>query len=1050
MIYTRKAVNYEDRGNWQRIKAASNSYSLLFKEYVDASFNNISTPTDNMSTLLDNLNLEMSQDKKRKYLSYFSDFKLQIEQMFRFSFRNFTCLNKVASRGNNYFTSFAELITANQNKMTFQFNNTSKFTETREFIKGLTARHDHAEVTPDTRLLKIGSNINFDNLKFIYLNYQTVLETQITKNELLQETSDMMNYLFQQNIISLDTYNSRFNPASPSLKNELVVNSIVGHINIMIKIMMSIDEKNILINNTDPYLLNLNLNSPLKASNGTFLNDFDTNFINCFAYRNNDSKIETPSAVNRAFFRKFNQLNLLTQKTEVGEQEGLKVFSKIPKSILDQLTDQLVISSYLPIDMGLHPAFSKQKQDPRTTASDVQVSQFGDIAFVGDLQLNFSDADLFPLNESTEVDLPTSRTCYNDHAVPERNRSCFENLLNEKRDQNLIKTINIEESLKTFINSKRKIKTFVINKLLVGNTESFEWSVQELTPSQVESKHGFIPVMFKIKYDDKETLTNCIPQKTGYYLILASLHNYATFDKYTRCQKEILFFAEHIANPELSLFFDNKELYLENRKKRSGGYDKYADNYSHLRALFSEEITLQNYISTDDQNYKNILRNLVKEDLINLAVSKPKIDDLNISKLELARTTVKQKLNDAINQIITNAKEQIRSVRTIDDCVRNLDSNKKELERIQNLNKRMQEEILERKSALEILAKEQNKPDGPLKKKDNYMTAMQGLDKDWITMQSKYQEELQKAIAEGRFESNPYIMNLAQNNIHIISVAFRDGLIIQSGTDQETILRSRKVANQPIVSAKFIVDKVVKIKVDGKENQCVFGGPYILTVTEQSLQVSLLNRSSLFGCLSHGDYKIHPHTATFSYNSNKQDFLKTLYETSHRACLGESAPYIYNACKTGDLTMLIVNCLVWLSSANSADMWGRSWIYFPKKYNDSGFEFKTPESIANEIFENIEEDEVSEDLIQEALDHDDDECDHQYEDGVCIHCGDECDHDIYSSEGYCLNCGIYNEWEDTRYDNGDNEDHQEIEPQQANNYTPYVALTTNNNNNNQG
>lgn len=1049
MIYTRKAVNYEDRGNWQRIKTASNSYSLLFKEYVDASFNNISIPTDNMTTLLDNLNLEMSQDKKRKYLPYFSDFKLQIEQMFRFSFRNFTCLNKVASRGNNHFASFAELITANQNKMTFQFNNISKFTETREFVKGLTARHDHIEVTPDNRLLKIGSNITFDNLKFIYLNYQIVLETQITKDELLQETSDMMNYLFQQNIISLDTYNSRFNPASPSLKNELVVNSIIGHINIMIKIMMSIDEKNILIDNTDPYLLNLDLNSPLKASNGTFLNDFDTNFINCFAYRNNDSKIETPSATNRAFFRKFNQLNLLTQKTEVSEQEGFKVFSKIPKNILDQLTDQLIIPSYLPIDMGLHPTFSKHKQDPRTTASDIQVSQFGDIAFVGDLQLNFSDNDLFSLNESIEVELPF-RNYTNDHAVPERNRSCFQNLLNEKRAQDLIKTINIEESLKTFINSKRKIKTFVINKLLVGNTESFEWSVQELTPSQVESKHGFIPVMFKIKYDDKETLTNCSPQKTGYYLILASLHNYATFDKYTRCQKEILFFAEHIANPELALFFENKELYLENRKKRAGGYDKYADNYSHLKNLFSEELTLQNYINTDDQNYNNILRNLVKEEFINLAIAKPKIDDININKLELARNTVKQKLNDAIGQIITNAKEQVRAARLINDFVQNVKLHKEEIERKQRNIENLQDQILERKSALHTLLKEQNKSDGPFKKKDTYMSAMQSLTKDWITMQSKYQEELQKAIAEGRFESNPYIMNLAQNNIHIISVAFKDGLVIQSGTDQETILRSRKVANQPIVSAKFIVDKVVKIKVDGKENQCVYGGPYILTVTEQSLQVSLLNRSSLFGCLSNGDYKIHPHTATFSYNSNKQDFLKTLYETSHRACLGESAPYIYNACKTGDLTMLIVNCLVWLSSANSADMWGRSWTYFPKKYNDSGFEFETPESIANEIFENIEEDEVSEDLINEALDHDDDECDHRYEDGVCVDCGDECDHENHTEDGYCVNCNMYNEWADTRYDDEDDEDHQEIQPQQANNYTPYVALTTNNNNNNQG
>ena len=79
--------------------------------------------------------------------------------------------------------------------------------------------------------------------------------------------------------------------------------------------------------------------------------------------------------------------------------------------------------------------------------------------------------------------------------------------------------------------SKRKLKTFVINKLLVGQTDSFEWSVQDLTPSQLQSKHGLIPLMFKIKYDDKDTLSTSSEQKTGYNLIVASFHNDQTLEK---------------------------------------------------------------------------------------------------------------------------------------------------------------------------------------------------------------------------------------------------------------------------------------------------------------------------------------------------------------------------------------------------------------------------------------------------------------------------------------------------------------------------------------
>ena len=1027
MIYTRKAVNYENRGNWNTSRLANGLAGSLFKEYVHPSSSNIQLPDSNPVNATANLQSEMST----KYASYLVDFKTQIEQLFKYSFRNFVLPTKSSKNyGGSIYCNFSNIFNNDNSRIIFKDVSGFAYSESKEFVQTPKARHDYVEVTEVTRLLKIGSKITIENLKFIYANFQEAITAQMKADNFLPETTELVKYLFNQNIISEETYKNKENVA-------LVLKPIIIHIGIMMKVLSSIDDQNILIDNTEPYLLNLKMNEALRNSNGCYMHDFETNIIGSFAYKNQEEQIVKPTSMSDAFIRRFDDVNLLTRKTIVGEHEGLPIFSKIPKCIVDQLTDRLVLPHYLPIDLGLYPAFSKQKQDPRTSASDVQVSQFGDIAFVGDLKLNVADREIFPLNESTQVPLTNLAIAPNDYNIGQRNRVFIENIIDLKKSENAVTNIDIDQLLNTFISSKRKLKTFVINKLLVGQTDSFEWSVQDLTPSQLQSKHGLIPLMFKIKYDDKDTLSTFSEQKTGYYLILASFHNYQTFEKYTRCQKEILFFAEHISVPELLLYFEDKDLYLENRKKRSGGYDKYADNYSILKNLFSEENTLQMYIHQDDQNYNNLLKKIVDENIVNLAVAKPKVENDEINKINLARTSLKTKITEVVNQIITNVKEQIRINEMVNQYRNSLAYNLEEIRKRTENNKQIEKEISDRKNALIEITKQQNSSTSPLKKKDTYLNAINNLDKEWFSIKTKYQEEIEKAIKEGRFESNSYILNLAKNNVHIVSVTFKNGLVVNSSTEKEMVIRKRSVQGQSIVSATIIVDKVVKIKVDGNENQCVYGGPYVMEVTPSSLQVRLLNRSSLFGCLPNNEFKIHPHASTFNY-SNKQTFLQSLYENFHRGCLGESSPYIYNACQTGDLTMLIVNSLVWLSSANSSDMWGRSWVHFPKKYKDSGFQFETPETIANEIFENIEQEENEEE----------EPCNHEtYRDGACVNCLEQCEHEEHSESGICLNCGMYNEWADMQDEDYDEDEEEEFVTPITNTYIPYAPLATNNNNN---
>jgi len=85
------------------------------------------------------------------------------------------------------------------------------------------------------------------------------------------------------------------------------------------------------------------------------------------------------------------------------------------------------------------------------------------------------------------------------------------------------------------------------------------------------------------------------------------------------------------------------------------------------------------------------------------------------------------------------------------------------------------------------------------------------------------------------------------------------------------------------------------------------------------------------------NFKPHPHSNT----TNLYDILNRPEETLLKptnGCLGEASSIIYHAFKENDLCKILLSTMIWVKSANSADVWGKTYKWFPEP-NNVNFEF---------------------------------------------------------------------------------------------------------------
>lgn len=190
------------------------------------------------------------------------------------------------------------------------------------------------------------------------------------------------------------------------------------------------------------------------------------------------------------------------------------------------------------------------------------------------------------------------------------------------------------------------------------------------------------------------------------------------------------------------------------------------------------------------------------------------------------------------------------------------------------------------------------------------------------------------------------LVNLIDDNVYIESLNFRDDnnsiVSMDSLTPSEGFVKFHTRKQKFPFTLVFIIDKVLPIYVDGKISPKAVkaGGPYRVKIDAKSfsrvdLGIAPLNSKTIFASLDPGSSStlIHPHAGALR---SIEDLPKRALEKNYvNTCLGEAVSTIAASLKADrvDLSYLIFTIMVWLTSANSTDVWGQRYKYFPD-YHD--------------------------------------------------------------------------------------------------------------------
>lgn len=199
---------------------------------------------------------------------------------------------------------------------------------------------------------------------------------------------------------------------------------------------------------------------------------------------------------------------------------------------------------------------------------------------------------------------------------------------------------------------------------------------------------------------------------------------------------------------------------------------------------------------------------------------------------------------------------------------------------------------------------------------ENICSRLQLFNKHYSKLKTTQQTALRTNVENGNYEVDLFFQNLKDNSIFITSITYQNGNTLTNAT-LENFINLNSTALK-ITEVVFLIDKPVAIYVDSKQNpkSVKVGGPYIVSVSQRSVSLRLKDKHSLF-CFRGSSYKYHPHVSA-----------TTRLDSAASACLGEAAPLIFNAFSKNCLKTIIMSAMTWVTSANSTDVWGRTYVDF--------------------------------------------------------------------------------------------------------------------------
>lgn len=751
----------------------------------------------------------------------------------------------------------------------------------------------------------------------------------------------------------------------------------------------------------------LELSDSLNAAYGEGYNYFDISYD--FSGQNQGDMIVDQFDLTSVKFENLNYINIGKSDTEkeyklikkytrysasnakqITTKNNIPVFSLFPKEWLDTMSINYC-ENHISFEPQIKISNLYAKINYSTNIADV--STLSDFSFVGDY-------NVYNCRNKTSID-----------QITDQSGQHLQNI--KKAFYKDVEKINLKETfLQSLVFTSNKIKALILNNFTSGN-QPFNIEIKQLTKTQLlNSNNAFVPVAFKTT-----RINQLNAEKEEIYFV--SLVNFSTlpsFRKFTKSQKYLQYLNNLIENNCLH----DPTIFDQILAKRFGNtikynlanqevYQKLGDEF--ILALIEKDIKEMQVINGETLAFLNGTLN---------------IDNTLVSKLK----TLKEK-----EQIILNkyTEEDRCFSNLIDANILNDKYIEDDQAQLQLITARLNERIQLKQGFPERIRLQEKALEDQKKLFNSISSEVQKI--------SNAQNEAKKnAIQNKEYSPDTFFVGLKTRGIYIKEINYEDSNdnTLNFNSSNFECFRFEHIESLTLKSVTFIVNKPFQIKVDGDAANIIYAGPMKVEVTESSISVAALNSSTILGFIDERNCMVHPHSSPMSFNNRPPESAASDFYSYRRGCLGESSPYIYNAFKsTSSLKNVLVNAFIWLSSANSSDHWGRNYKFFPR-YGSTSLVNLDQEAVdliaVNQYIES-----------QEPIAKPKKQCEHEYEDGECIHCGLECIDHNYDYDGYCSTCGHYN----SSYDDSENdEDEEEQTPQetpQPLTYTPYSPLTNNNN-----
>lgn len=220
-------------------------------------------------------------------------------------------------------------------------------------------------------------------------------------------------------------------------------------------------------------------------------------------------------------------------------------------------------------------------------------------------------------------------------------------------------------------------------------------------------------------------------------------------------------------------------------------------------------------------------------------------------------------------------------------------------------------------------------------------------------------------------EDTKFFSNLKETGILIDDIFYMfNQEVVSLSKNPELALLAKiqdKESAPQLCRINFRITKPVIIRVDyadkGSRAKKVVGGPYCISLTKNSLNIGLLTSNAVHGSDGNSVW-VHPHTPAMNINQNLE-----ITTSLRNACLGEASSTLWKAFEESDPKQAIFAAMTWVTSANSADVWGRNYKFFPTP-DKVNFEQSDTDAIAEKIkFEQIlkSQEKIIENFIPEEV-----------------------------------------------------------------------------------